>query len=149
MRHRKGFQMDNEESYYWRLWGQIWRKWNIKDKEERESLRKEIAAEALGVDKSHKLFIHSDYDIVLAAMRRLYETGQCVNSPATRSMADAQGANRRFIWLIKRRAPQAYIAEIARDKFGASNWERLNYWQLKQLLYTVSRAASRKELQPF
>lgn len=92
--------MDNEERYYWRLWGEIFRKWNIKGRTERESLRKEITEEALGFERSHKDFTHSDYDIVLSAMRRLYETGQCVNSPSTTFVADIQGENRRFIWII-------------------------------------------------
>ena len=46
--------MDNEERYYWRLWGEIFRKWNIKGRTERESLRKEITEEALGFERSHK-----------------------------------------------------------------------------------------------
>lgn len=127
--------MDNEERYYWRLWGEIFRKWNIKGRTERESLRKEITEEALGFERSHKDFTHSDYDIVLSAMRRLYETGQCVNSPSTTFVADIQGENRRFIWIIKHSVPDSYARKISRDKFGSPDWENLNHRELKQLFY--------------
>ena len=140
--------MDNEERYYWRLWGEIFRKWNIKGRTERESLRKEITEEALGFERRHLDFTHSDYDIVLSAMRRLYETGQCVNSPSTTFVADIQGENRRFIWIIKRSVPDSYARKISRDKFGSPDWENLNHRELKQLFYTVCRAARRRKFQP-
>lgn len=140
--------MDNEESYYWKLWTAIYKKFNIHGKE-REDLRREITEEALGYGKSHKLFIHSEYDIVLTAMRSLLNSGECVSSPWTRGAALLEGDKRRFIHNIKKVAPESYIQEIARDKFGAVGWETLNLYQLKQLLFTVKRAARRKEPQPF
>ena len=54
-----------------------------------------------------------------------------------------------LIWTIRDRARHwelstAYIAAIARDKFGTDNLQTLSYRQLRHLLYTLQRAGRRR-----
>lgn len=42
---------------------------------------------------------------------------------------------------IRTLAPYAYIAQVARDKFGFGDWETFNVPALKQLLFTITARA--------
>lgn len=60
-----------------------------------------------------------------------------------------QDARRRLLWAVQNVGwPAAYIAHVARAKYGQSDPEQLNDAQLRQLLVTLKERTKRRPAQP-
>ena len=140
-------RMGGEESKYWGLWQEIARKFGMSNAQ-KEKMRSELTLEIFGTYKSHKRFTHGDYDVVLGAMRELLSQAQLVIFPTKIIWAYMEGEARRIAKLIDDlQMPPAYIAAIARDRFGAADWHSLLACEMKHLFYTCKArktAAERK-----
>lgn len=100
-----------------------------------DDLRHAITTFALGRDASSTSFSNADFDRVLALLRLLADASNLKNLLASDN-ADESGARRRQLHFIGTCAP-AYVAALARDKFGCPDPERLTLAQLRQLSLTL------------
>ncbi|HRT57624.1 MAG TPA: hypothetical protein P5038_13440 [Candidatus Paceibacterota bacterium] len=128
-----------QDQLYWREWAAVVRTckahgWPVPD-------RHELHASALGSDKSHLDFTNADFDLVLAQFRAI---SQPDNLGAQLRAQDQPRA--RLLYSIRRLAPEAYSAKVARDKFGTADLDELGLGQLAQLHITLAARARRKNL---
>lgn len=110
-----------------------------------EEFRRDLHLDALGADRSSSTFSNRDLDRVFAAL----DTLDLLANPIPPGDRLADQPARRLRYVIRSIGlPEPYIAEIARDKFGSSDWSSLAEPQLRQLLYTLRARARLHPSQP-
>ena len=141
-------KMSAEERKYWGLWKEIFTKFNVPISQQSD-WRKDLRIQVLGSDRTQATFNHSDYDLVLGAMKEMLAQSSLVVFPEKLIEQYEDGERRRLIHLIDEiDMPEPYIAKIAFNKFGSYQW-RVNLFacELKHLFYTISarkRSADKK-----
>ncbi|MEM8550700.1 MAG: hypothetical protein AAGF10_07910 [Verrucomicrobiota bacterium] len=106
--------------------------------------RHAITIQALGYDKSHKEFSNKEWDLVFGLLRAKLN-GQDVMPADAMAKAEEEGERRRLIHGIRKAAPEAYTAAVARDKFAwHQDWRNLSTTRLKQLRMTLQNRARSK-----
>lgn len=118
----------------------------IRNHAEAEAKRHAIHVEALGVDKSSKLFTNADLDRVLDA----FQTYLGLADPRVSQKAVEEPRKRALYAIDKLGFPPAYILKVAVDKFGTVNgcaWrDKLGESELNLLKLTLTmRARSMKK----
>lgn len=127
-----------EEGLYWQLWKEIWKKFNVPTSEQSQ-WRKELRLEVLGSDRNQITFNHSDYDLVLGAMREILTQEQLIVYPAKLIEEFNKGQARRLKYKLEElKMPVALICAISRDKFGTTKIDNLKAHEMAQLLYTCN-----------
>jgi hypothetical protein len=120
----------SQNCLYWREWAKVRavckaRGWPLPE-------RHDLHISALGADKSHLAFTNADFDQVLAAFRAISQPDDL------RAQLDqAAMARRRYLYGLRRLAPDPYWKSIARDAFGTDDEDRLTLDQLRKLRMTV------------
>ena len=103
--------------------------------------------EALGYDTSSKDFTETEWDLVLEFLRHRINGNAGEWTPAHRVAVEVEGERRRKLWRIRREIPDAYLAQVAWDKFGRRDYQSMTLPQLEQLRITAiarKRAADRR-----
>ena len=141
-------KMSAEERKYWGLWQEIFTKFNVPTSQHSE-WRRDLRQQVLGSDRTQATFSHSDYDLVLGAMKEMLSQSSLVVYPVKLIEQYEYGERRRLIHLIDELdMPEPYIAKISFNKFGTYQWrENLFACELKHLFYTISarkRSADKK-----
>lgn len=141
-------KMSAEERKYWGLWKEIFTKFNVPTSQQSE-WRRDLRQQVLGSDRTQATFSHSDYDLVLGAMKEMLTQSSLVVFPEKLIEQYENGERRRMIHLIDELdMPEPYIAKISFNKFGSYQWrESLFACELKHLFYTISarkRSADKK-----
>lgn len=95
---------------------------------------------ALGRDKTHMKFDNRDLDRVLTVFNLLIDPDNltAVSDHLSYQRGEDPGGRKRLVVGILNKAPAAYIAAVALDKFGTRDWESLNGQQLFRLNMTLS-----------
>ncbi len=141
-------KMSAEERKYWGLWKEIFTKFNVPTSQQSD-WRKDLRMQVLGSDRTQATFSHSDYDLVLGAMKEMLAQSSLVVFPEKLIEQYEEGERRRLIHLIDELdMPEPYIAKIAFNKFATRHWRGALYaCELKHLFYTISarkRSADKK-----
>lgn len=100
-------------------------------------LRHGLHIAAIGYPKSSKTMTNPELDRVFTALELLADPDNLRAAIAQDHPEDA--ARRRLLWLIRKSAPEAYIAAVAEGKFTTRHWEELTNRQLTHLLVTLKR----------
>lgn len=109
-----------------------------------EDLRHACHVLALGRDKSSKDLTNAELDRVLSVIR-LVTDGEDIDALIALDHPEI-GVEKRLNWAIEHAAPEAYVRQVAGDKYGTRLWEGLHLDQKHQLLMTLkSRSRSRQE----
>lgn len=116
-----------------------WREWAKVRKDAPDTDRHALHLEALGYERSSKELSNTEFDKILGAMRAISEPW---NINAQMRQMDASATRLRYS--ITRKAPQAYIAAILRDRFAGRTLDDLDETELTQLRNTLDRAARRQ-----
>lgn len=127
-----------QDRWYWRMWAAVQKfcKAHAITVPDRHDLHRR----ALGRDVSHKDFTDDDFDDVMSAFYSIAEPDNLeiqirfTNMRRTRALH----ACRRNAARACKEGAENYIAAIARDKFGKSDWETLELEQLRDLRNTLS-----------
>lgn len=100
---------------------------------------------ALGRDKSHSKFTNQDLDRVLPVFRLLVNPTdlQARMDFDSYQRGEDPGGRKRLLVGIESKAPEAYIAAVALDKFGTKDWRSLNGQQLFRLNMTLDNRRAR------
>ena len=136
----------SQTALYWRTWAKV-RKTLIEyggfSKADADAERGEITKQALGKDKSSKLFNNKDLDMILDHFQSYLVLADGPSKAPAR--ADSQPV-KRLIWAIEQtKLDDAYLSSISLDQFQVSDWRTLSESQLTKLRYTaVSRSAARR-----
>lgn len=139
----------SQTSLYWRTWAKV-RAYLIDfggfSKEDADAERHEIHKEALGANKSSKLFNNRDLDIILDHFQSylVLEEGP-TTGPGREKLQPCQ----RLIYAIDQLGlPEPYLESIARDQFNTSEWLKLSEIELTKFRYTAAaRANARRKAQ--
>ena len=142
-------KMSAEERKYWGLWKEIFTKFNVPSSQQSE-WRKDLRMQVLGSDRTQATFSHSDYDLILGAMKEMLTQSSLVVFPEKLIEQYENGERRRMVHLIDNLdMPEPYIAKISFNKFGSFQWRKDLYaCEPKHLFYTISarkRSADKKE----
>ena len=142
-------KMSAEERKYWGLWKEIFTKFGVPTSQQSD-WRKDLRMQVLGSDRTQATFSHSDYDLVLGAMKEMLSQSSLVVFPEKLIEQYENGERRRMVHLIDNLdMPEPYIAKISFNKFGSFQWRKDLYaCELKHLFYTISarkRSADKKE----
>ena len=108
------------------------------DLEKNDETRYAITREALGYEKSSKLFTETEWDIVLRFMRHRINGNAGAWTAADRVAVEIDGERARKLFRIRREIPEAYLREIAWDKFKVRDYETLSIPQLELSLIHIS-----------
>lgn len=142
-------KMSAEERKYWGLWKEIFTKFGVPTSQQSD-WRKDLRMQVLGSDRTQATFSHSDYDLILGAMKEMLSQSSLVVFPEKLIEQYENGERRRMVHLIDNLdMPEPYIAKISFNKFGSFQWRKDLYaCELKHLFYTISarkRSADKKE----
>jgi hypothetical protein len=107
-----------------------------------DDLRHACHIVALGRDKSSKVLNNAELDRVVALFKLLADPEDLSAIMAWENPVEADV--KRVKWFITNTAPSAYVAAIARDKFGTSDWESLDLKQMRFLAMTLANRRDRK-----
>lgn len=112
-----------------------------------DCIRHACHVHALGKDKTSWSLGNRDLDLVVAVFRLLANS---LDLKAQLALTRAEGEEgvadrKRMLYSLEKiDLPAAYLAEMARDKFGSSDWRGLPDAALRQLIMTAkARAAAR------
>lgn len=131
-----------QDSLYWREWAAARRAWPDAD-------RHELHVQALGVDKSHKLFTNADFDKVLGAFRAVSNRSSLnaqvkqIQQPKTRLLRRIQDQIK-VLGLFRER-PAAYAKALLQDKFNTDWLEELSMEEIERESVASQNA---RELRP-
>ncbi len=137
-----------QTALYFRKWSKVRKiliEWAGYSPKEADAKRHEIHEDALGKPMSSKDFKNKDLDAVLGHFDKwiAFTDKDLRDAP---SRAEVQPC-KRLIYAIKATGlPEAYLAQIARDQFGSSDWEALSEAELTKFRFTAcARANSRRK----
>lgn len=99
--------------------------------------RHEVTREALGYNKSSKEWTETEWDIVLGFMRHRINGGSGEWTPAHRVAVEIDGERTRKLWRIRKEIPEAYLREIAWDKFKVRDYSTMTLPDLEKLRITA------------
>lgn len=99
--------------------------------------RHDVTLQALGQHKSSKQFTFQDWDLVMGFLRWRISGVAGEWDTSKRVILETDGERRRLLWRIRHEIPAPYLAEIARDKIGHTNYDNMTLPELEQLRITA------------
>jgi hypothetical protein len=96
-----------------------------------------VTQEALGYQKSSKEWTESEWDIVLSFMRHRINGNAGEWTPAHRVAVEIDGERKRKLWRIRKEIPDAYLREIAWDKYKVRDYSAMSIPDLEKLRLTA------------
>lgn len=111
------------------------------------AIRHDATRQALGYDKSSTLWTTEERDLVMGFLRWRISGVSGEWGPAQRTLIEIEGKRSRLLWRIRKEIPEAYLAEIAKDKFKSLDYRSMSLPDLEQLRITAierARAAKRQ-----
>jgi|GEM_PF-5372769 len=99
--------------------------------------RHEVTREALGYNKSSKEWSETEWDIVLGFMRHRINGASGEWTQTHRVAVEIDGERNRKLWRIRKEIPEAYLREIAWDKFQVRDYSSMTIPELDQLRITA------------
>lgn len=120
-----------------------------------EDLRHACHVFALGADKSSADLTNKEVDGVVALFRVLKDPEDLDARMAWEGFLEGRktgqypGDAKRLEYFITRTAPDAYVRQVAADKFGTRLWENLTLPQKRSLAMTLANRKKEKSEQPF
>lgn len=113
----------------------------------KDHLRHACHVRALGRDRSSDQLTAQEMDRVGVLMELLAEPMSI--SAVQRWCNPDLDARKRLLWSAERtRLPDAYLARLSEDRFGASNWRSLPTPQLRQFVMTIRAREKRRSVSP-
>jgi hypothetical protein len=105
-----------------------------------DDLRHAAHIVAFGRDKSSTSLTNAETDKIVTLFRLLTdpENLDAVIAWAAYLRGEDPGSVKRVEWFITNAAPDAYVRQIAADRFGTRQWENLNLGQKRSLAMTLS-----------
>lgn len=137
----------SQTSLYWRTWAKV--RASLIDlggfsKEDADAERHEIHKQALGTDKSSKLFNNRDLDKILDGFQSYLVLAE---GPTTGPTREKLQPCQRLIYAIEKLGlPEPYLESIARDQFNTSEWRKLSEIELTKFRFTATaRTTARRK----